>query len=107
ASTASLRRARIQHKAGALTRAGGATSPEGRGRMREMSRLLEPAQLLVHADLAVLMRVAVARLRAHAQLPWPVVEAEIGAALPLRVGQEASEGHPTPDPAKDPEFLCR
>src|ERR1700722_10496164 len=75
--------------------------------MRETSRLLEPAQLLVHADLAVLMRVAVAGLRAHAHLPGPVVEAEIRAALPLRVAQEAAEVHRTADTAKHHVLLGR
>src|SRR5271168_4352493 len=69
--------------------------------------LLEPAQLLVHAQLSILMRVAVAGLRADAQLPRPVVEAEIRAALPLPFSQEAAEVHRATDTAEDHVLFSR
>src|SRR5580704_3378934 len=63
--------------------------------------LLEPAQLLIHAQLSILMSVAVAGLRAHAQLPGPVVETEIRPALSLPFIQETAEVHRAADTAED------
>src|SRR5208282_184891 len=74
---------------------------------RESSRLFEPAQLLVHAELPILVRVAVAGLRAEAELPRPIVEAQIGATLALAFGQEAAEVHGAADAAKDHELFSR